>query len=106
MNQQQAQTTIVTSLALSGVLVVVKDLRGHTSTGPTDPAEPSHLPPLRLAVGLCFAGVGLAVTAQFAPELAGGLAILIGLASLLTAGPDALAGIKTASAPPPKGPTK
>lgn len=70
----RANGLIVTSLAVSSALVLIRD------------AQTSTLPAGRFIVGTAVAGVGLAVTAQFAPELAGGLAVLLLASSALVYG--------------------
>jgi len=72
-------------------------------------------PTVRLAVGVFAAGTLLAVAAEVAPEVAGGMAVLMLTTSALVLGGDAWAGISTAvrtapttagkqlSAPAPKG---
>ncbi|MGW4205010.1 hypothetical protein [Streptomyces sp. NPDC004726] len=69
MTQDQANTWIVTSLAVSGALVVIRDASART------------VPPVRLAIGLTVAGVLLGVLAQASPALAGGFAIVLLLSS-------------------------
>lgn len=77
MTQESANTWIVTSLAVSGALVVVRD------------ASAQKVPPVRLAVGLTVAGVLLGVMAQASPNLAGGFAIVLLLSSSLVYGGQA-----------------
>jgi len=74
MSQEAANTWIVTSLAVSGALVLVRD------------ASAKKVPPVRLAIGLTVAGVLLGVMAQASPQLAGGFAIVLLLSSSLVYG--------------------
>ncbi|MFK0150408.1 hypothetical protein ACIQUZ_35555 [Streptomyces griseus] len=74
MTHEQANTWIVTSLAVSGALVIVRD------------AADKKVPPVRLAIGLTVAGVLLGTLAQAAPALAGGFAIVLLLTSSLVYG--------------------
>ncbi|MBT2400638.1 hypothetical protein [Streptomyces sp. ISL-100] len=74
MSQDQANTWIVTALAVSGTLVIVRD------------ASDKKVPPVRLAIGLTVAGVLLGTLAQASPQLAGGFAIVLLLTSSLIYG--------------------
>lgn len=56
-----------------------------------------RLPSARIPIGVFAAGIMLAVLAEFAPELAGSLALLIVVASL-TVSADTWTGIQTATA--------
>ncbi|MFJ8188086.1 hypothetical protein [Streptomyces sp. NPDC096105] len=74
MTQDQANTWIVTSLAVSGALVLVRD------------ASDNKVPPVRLAIGLTVAGVLLGTLAQASPSLGGGFAIVLLLSSSVVYG--------------------
>ena len=89
MTPGKAQTLIVTSLAVSGGLVVVKD------------AKAGQLPGARLAIGLTFTGVSLGVLAQFSPDLAGGVALLLLTTSVFVYGGPAFLAISGSLATTP-----
>lgn len=65
MNTDQAQQLVVGSIAVTGVVTSVSMLAD------------GRMPGLPVVVGLGVTGVVLAVGAQFRPDLAGGLAVLI-----------------------------
>lgn len=92
----QANTTVVTSLAVAGALILVRN------------ANDSTMPAARVAIGLLFTGVGLGTVAQFAPKLASSFALLILTSAVFVYGGPALAAIAHATTPtkPPgrKGP--
>lgn len=92
MNTARANTLIVTSLAVTGTVAAGSGLsRGE-------------LPGVSLVVGLAGAGVGLAVAAQFAPDLAGMFAVLLMAGAVFAYGEPfftAVAGI-TGGQPKPK----
>jgi hypothetical protein len=73
-----ANTWVVTSLFVSGVMVTIRDVKG------------GGVPPIRLAIGLTTAGVMLGVLAQTSPRLTVGMSVLILLSSTLVAGAPAL----------------
>jgi hypothetical protein len=56
-------------------------------------------PDVRVAIGAFVAGVGLAVTAEFAPPVAAGIAALMLATSLFVLGGDAMAGISAITQP-------
>lgn len=68
---------IVTSLAISGTLVIVRD------------AADNRPPALRLFVGMTVLGVGLATMAGPWPQMAGGLAALVALSTAFVYGAPA-----------------
>jgi hypothetical protein len=76
MNSSQAQSTVLTSLVVSGLLVVSSD------------AIKGQVPPARLIVGYTVAGVALASMASWAPSMAGGLSLLVLVSAAFTFGPD------------------
>lgn len=79
MTTDRANGLVLTSLALSGALVVIRE----ATDGDSD-----RVPPVRFMVGWVIAGAGLAALAQMAPQLAGGLAVLMLVtASLVYGGP-------------------
>lgn len=83
-----AQTLVVTTMAVSGALLVVRA------------AQKSEPPPIRAGVGTLFAGVGLTTLAQFAPKLAAPMALLWLTSSVFVYGEPALRSITTATAAP------
>lgn len=83
-----AQTLVVTTMAVSGALLVVRA------------AQKSEPPPIRAGVGMLFAGVGLTTLAQFAPRVAAPMALLWLTSSVFVYGEPALRSIKTATAAP------
>lgn len=74
MNTDRANGLVLTGVTVSAALVLVK----HAANG--------ELPEARWYVGVAVAGLGLAVLAQTAPTLAGGLAVLMVLTSALVYG--------------------
>lgn len=65
MNQLKAQTTIVTTMAVAGGLIVVKA------------ASEGHAPTTRQVVGVTVAGIGLSAFATVgSPQIAGSVALL------------------------------
>jgi hypothetical protein len=74
MSTDRANALIVSGLAVTGVLAVTSD------------AYKGQAPPVRLAVGLTFAGVGLALLAEPFPDLAGGLAVLVMISAIFVHG--------------------
>lgn len=75
MTTERANALIVTALTVSSGLVVVREA-----------ADGDGAPPARFVIGVCLAGVALGVTAQLAPQLAGGLALLMLTTSVLVYG--------------------
>ena len=73
-----AKSLTVVSLIVSGSLASVESIRD------------GHLPPVRLAFGGLIAGVVLFTLADAAPDVAGGLAGLLLVGSLLTTGSKVL----------------
>ena len=65
MNVTDAQTVVVTGVAISGAVVLANN--AATGTRPT----------IRFGVGLGFTALTLSVLAQFAPRLAQALAVLL-----------------------------
>ena len=94
MTTDHANALIVTSLGVAGALIIVKD--ATTSTAPA----------ARYWVGLTFAGLGLAVLAEEAPQLAGSLAVLVMVSSAFVYGGPAWAAITKATTPPKGGTSK
>lgn len=88
MNTAQANSVIVTSLAVTGALVVVRDARD------------GQAPPIRFLMGMTIAGVGMAVLAQGAPEIAGALAALVGVTAALVYGAPAWDALSSSVTPP------
>jgi hypothetical protein len=84
----KANGLIVTSAAVSGVLMLVKD------------ATTGHGEPVRGLLGLTFASLGLAVLAESAPNLAFATAGLVLIASVFTYGAPAWNAITGATSAP------
>lgn len=57
--------------------LVVGCLAATAAVSATSTMAEGDVPGMRLVVGLAFTGMGLATVAMFAPDLAGGLAVLI-----------------------------
>lgn len=72
--QESAGTWIVTSLAVSGALVLVRD------------AADKKVPPVRFAIGLTTAGALLGVMAQASPKMATAFSIVLLLSTSLIYG--------------------
>lgn len=89
MTEDKANGLIVTSAAVAGVLMLVKDA-----------AAPGKATPVRGLVGLTFASLGLSVLAESTPNIAGGLAALVLLSSVFVYGAPAWTAITNATAPP------
>lgn len=83
---------IVTSLIVAGVMGTVR----YVSHG--------DVPPIRFGVGLVFSGIALSSLAEFAPHLAGGLAALVLVSSVLVAGAPVLDSITQGLSPNPQQP--
>ena len=97
MTPTEAKRLVVVGTVTAGTLSTVAAFR--RGTGPST----------RLAVGVFAAGTMLAVTAELAPSLAGGFAVLMLTTAVFVVGGDAWAGIsdatssrKIASPPVPK----
>ena len=70
-----ADGIIVTSLLLTGGIAVARG------------AEAGHIDPVRIAIGLTGAGIGLSVLAMASPPLGAAFAGLLVMGALLKAGP-------------------
>lgn len=95
MNTGQANGIVVTSLFVTGTLVVVK---GSVTGQP---------PPLRFVFGLTITGVGLAALSQLgAPELAASLALLVVATSAVVYGGPAWDALSRATNASPSSTTR
>lgn len=72
-----AQKIILTSLVVTGGLAVV------------DAVAAGHVPAVRIGVGLTVAGVMLSAFAEVSPQIAGGLAALMGTSAVFVYGAPA-----------------
>lgn len=86
MNTAEADQLIVTSLAVTGTLAVLKKV---TNGQPPDV--------VRVLIGVFAAGTMLTLAAQGAPQLAGSLAVLILIASVIYAGGDVFGALSRAT---------
>jgi len=77
MTTDKANGLVLTALTVSGALVLIRD------------ATDGDLPKPRFFVAWPIAGIGLAVLAQTMPDLAGGVAVLMIVASMLVYGAPA-----------------
>ena len=84
----QANTTVITSLAVAGALILVRD--AHDGT----------VPGARVIVGLVFTGVGLGTLAQFAPKLASSFGLLLLTSAVFVYGGPALTAIAATTTRP------
>lgn len=75
MNPQTARQIVVASVASTVVIVIVSE------------AAAGHRPDMRTLVGLSFAFLFLSVMADFAPAVAGPLAVVVLLTSLVVPAP-------------------
>lgn len=89
MNTAEADQLVVGSLAVTATLAVLK----RVSAG--DPPDV-----VRVLIGAFVAGTMLTIAAEPAPALAGSLAVLILIASVIFAGPDVLNVITHATGAP------
>jgi hypothetical protein len=80
-----AQTVVVTSVAVSGAVVLAND------------AVRGQVPTIRFGVGLGVSALGLAVMAQFAPRLAQAFAVLLLTTTVFVYGGPALSAVTTAT---------
>lgn len=94
MTRDQAKRYVIVSTVGVGTLGAVKAFR--TGSGPT----------ARQAFGVVASGAMLAILAELAPGIAGGLAILALTTAALVLGGDAWQGITTATKPEPITPTR
>ncbi|MFD7908349.1 hypothetical protein ACFV4G_39675 [Kitasatospora sp. NPDC059747] len=83
----RANSLIITSLGISGALVLVKA------------AAASEMPPARTWIGFTFAGLALATLATSTPQIAGPLAGLVLLSSAVVYGGPAWQAISDAMTP-------
>lgn len=74
-----ATGAVVTSLLLVGGISVAKEV--HAGQG---------IDAVRIGLGLTGLGIGLAVMAQFSPQLATAFSVVLVLGALLKAGPDVI----------------
>lgn len=79
MTPAEAKRILVGSLVVTTGLAAVADLSG-------DGGQPSNLPRLRIVIGAGVVGVVLGILADFAPQLAAGLAVLMGATSVFVTG--------------------
>jgi hypothetical protein len=76
MTTEHAQGLVVTAFTVSAGLVLIKD------------AHDNKMPPARFVIGTFASAVMLAAAAQFVPDLAGGMALLVlTTAALVYGGP-------------------
>lgn len=73
-----ADAVIVTSLVATGAISITRQ------------AQAGHVDAVRTGVGLTGAGIGLAILAQFAPQLGSAFAVAMVLGALLRAGPNVI----------------
>lgn len=86
MNTSEADQLIVTSLAVTGTLAVLKKV---TNGQPPDV--------VRVLIGVFVAGTMLTLAAQGAPQLAGSIAVLVLIAALIYAGSDVFGALAKAT---------
>lgn len=84
MTTDSANDLVVGALVVTGIVVTVRDL-AH-----------GKRPSLGLPIGLTIVGMMLAAASDFAPDLAGGFAVLLALGALLRTGSDSLPAIRKA----------
>jgi len=77
MTTDRANGLVLTSLTVSGALVLIRD------------ATTGAIPKPRFFLGWTLAGIGLAVLAQIQPDLAGGVAVLMIVSAALVYGAPA-----------------
>lgn len=77
MSTDRANGLVLTSLTVSAALVLIRD------------AAAKEVPSPRFMLGTVLTGAGLAVMSQFAPQLAGGFAVLLLISSIFVYGADA-----------------
>lgn len=70
MSEKEAKQIIITSILVTGLLAIAKNVFEQKG-------KELALPNMRILVGVLLAGFLLSVLAQFAPELAGPLALLL-----------------------------
>ena len=85
MTSESAEGLVVGALVVAGLVTTVADLAD------------GHRPSLGLPIALTVAGMMLAAATDFAPDLAGGFAVLLMLGALLRVGTKSLPAIGRAT---------
>lgn len=85
MTSDSAERLVVASLVVAGLVTAVSDLAD------------GHRPSLGLPIALTVAGMMLAAATDFAPDLAGGFAVLLMIGALLRVGNKSLPAIGKAT---------
>lgn len=96
MTDLKARQIVVVSLAASGVLASVREIRQ------------GHAPRVRILAGVFLSAVVLAMISEAAPDVAAGIALIVFVTAILTSGEvfDAVTNLLAAQAssgPPPSG---
>lgn len=75
MNEKEAKQLVLTSILVTGMVAVGRKA-----------IEKREIPSMRILVGVLISGFLLSVLAQFAPELAGPLALLLMITAIFSSG--------------------